>query len=173
MALELNFWIQIAFFLVPMYFANSSAVLLAGKTPMDFGKKLPDQQRMFGSGKTWRGFIGGIVMGTIAGWSIFFVFPQYASLFSPYYFWLAPLIAFGALMGDLAGSFLKRRLFLPSGSPTPGLDQLDFVVGAYLLTAHWHIPTANELIVVAAFTVVTHLLSNYIAFWLKIKKVPW
>ncbi|MFH0714421.1 MAG: CDP-2,3-bis-(O-geranylgeranyl)-sn-glycerol synthase [Candidatus Diapherotrites archaeon] len=168
-----SFWIEVAFFLIPLYLANSSAVLLAGKTSMDFGKFLPDKQRILGSGKTWKGFLGGIIVGTAGGWIAYFLFPSFAAEFSPLYFWLVPLIAFGALLGDAAGSFLKRRLFIPSGAPTPVLDQLDFVIGAYAVTLAWHVPSAEELLVVLAFTLVTHIFSNYFAFWLKLKKVPW
>jgi len=39
------------------------------------------------------------------------------------------------MAGDMAASFLKRRLDRDRGQATPGLDQLDFVVGALVLAA--------------------------------------
>ena len=34
--------IKLLIYLAPMYFANSSAMLFGGKTPLDFGKKFSD-----------------------------------------------------------------------------------------------------------------------------------
>src|SRR3989304_2421031 len=39
-------------------------------------------------------------------------------------------LAIGALLGDLWGAFVKRRLHRPRGAKTTGLDQYDFVIGA-------------------------------------------
>ena len=56
------FWIM-----VPAYVANAGAVPFGGGTPVDFGKCAKDGRRYLGDGKTWRGLIGGIVVGILFG----------------------------------------------------------------------------------------------------------
>ena len=67
--------LKLLLFLAPMYFANSSAMLLGGKTPIDLGKNFFDGKPIFGKGKTFRGFFFGIAMGTIAAFSLSLIFP--------------------------------------------------------------------------------------------------
>src|SRR5207245_9121927 len=55
----------------------------------------------------------------------------------------AAVLASGALLGDLTGAFLKRRMHKPRGAKAPVLDQYDFVVGALLLSLTipwWSVP---------------------------------
>jgi len=47
--------------------ANSAAAALGGGTPIDFGKVCSDGRRVFGDGKTYRGFFGGVLCGILAG----------------------------------------------------------------------------------------------------------
>jgi CDP-2,3-bis-(O-geranylgeranyl)-sn-glycerol synthase len=170
-------WINIALFLIPAYIANASAMvvgmLLKSKTSLDFGIMLPDGQPLLGKGKTWKGTVSGIVFGTLAAAVVFFLFPKEASSIANNYVIAGFLISLGAILGDLAGSFIKRRLMIKSGSPTPILDQLDFIVGGYLLLSLIYLPSAEEFLFVCVFTVITHIATNYIAFRLKLKKVPW
>lgn len=173
-----SFFIHILFLLIPLYVANGGAMLagiLFPTPPIDGGKKLPDGQFILGKGKTWSGTIGGIILGTLMGLLIqLLIQPTFemtgTALFYPLF---AFLIATGAIVGDMVGSFIKRRLLLASGSASPILDQLDFVVGAYLLTYAFYHPPALEVLVVCAFTIVSHTLSNYLAFKIGFKKVPW
>ncbi|MFA6036169.1 MAG: CDP-archaeol synthase, partial [Candidatus Micrarchaeia archaeon] len=60
---------------LPAYFANSSPVLLGGGAPVDLRRNFSDGRRIFGDGKTWRGLVGGIFVGTLAGVAL--------SLFAP------------------------------------------------------------------------------------------
>jgi CDP-2,3-bis-(O-geranylgeranyl)-sn-glycerol synthase len=85
----------------------------------------------------------------------------------------------GALVGDLLGSFTKRRLGLKRGAPLPLVDQLDFVGGAWLLlfvvARAWFIETFSVeiIITVIIITPVLHLFTNYIGFKIGKKRVPW
>ena len=81
-------------FILPAYIANSTPVIFGGGTPMDFGRKAWDRKRCLGDGKTWRGFIAGIAMGTLAGAAIA------GLLGNNFYVWLGFLLSFGALAGD-------------------------------------------------------------------------
>ena len=44
------------------------------------------------------------------------------------------LIPLGALLGDLTGAFIKRRLGIQPGGLLPIVDQIDFVVGAVVFS---------------------------------------
>lgn len=116
-------------YILPAYFANASPVLVGGGRPIDGGRVWRDGRRLLGDGKTWRGFIGGVLIGTLVGIVQYFITPDfYGSLETAVK--LAFLLSFGALIGDLVGSFIKRRANLPRGYPAIGLDQLGFLISA-------------------------------------------
>ncbi len=163
----------IILYLAPMYFANSSAMLLGGKTPIDLGKKFPDGNRIFGAGKTFRGFFFGTAVGTAVAFIINYFFPQQSVMLTPNYPLLGFLLALGAILGDLAGSFIKRRMGMEAGKPAFLLDQLDFVAGAVVLGLPLYIPGIFALAIIALVTLFVHRLSNYLAYRIKLKKVPW
>jgi CDP-2,3-bis-(O-geranylgeranyl)-sn-glycerol synthase len=82
----------------------------------------------------------------------------------------------GALLGDLAGSFIKRRLGLPAGRPSWLLDQLPFVLAA--LAAAWLMGASFAfspipLIFLLVLTIVLHRGANAFAHASGLKKVPW
>jgi CDP-2,3-bis-(O-geranylgeranyl)-sn-glycerol synthase len=80
--------------------------------PLDLGCVLRDGERLFGSHKTWRGLIAGVLACALAAqlsgvaWTIG--------------------AGFGAasLLGDAASSAIKRRLQLSPGVEVLGLDQI-------------------------------------------------
>ncbi|MEM3712529.1 MAG: CDP-2,3-bis-(O-geranylgeranyl)-sn-glycerol synthase [Thermoproteota archaeon] len=148
-------------FFLPAYIANASALIFKGRRPMDFGKTFLDGKPIFGSGKTFRGFFLGITMGTLAG--VLIGAPVSLSF----------LTSLGALIGDLLGAFVKRRLSMRPGDPAPVLDQFDFILGATLLSESWVYLDPRSIIMVMALTPLIHLISNLVAFLLRIKKVPW
>ena len=81
------------------------------------------------------------------------------------------ILAFGALLGDAVGSFIKRRLGISSGKPAPFLDQLDFVIMSLLLIS-FIVPLSIDFVLIIAFiTLILHLSSNTIAYLLGIKDV--
>jgi len=83
---------------------------------------------------------------------------------------LSPL---GALMGDLAGAFLKRRLAIAPGGLLPVVDQVDFVVGAILFSLPLSIITLELAVAMLIITPPIHLLTNFLAYKLKLKSTPW
>jgi CDP-2,3-bis-(O-geranylgeranyl)-sn-glycerol synthase len=153
-------------FIFPAYIANAIPVLAGGGIGMDFGKNLPDGRPVFGRNKTFRGFVAGLAAGTIAGLAESYLF-DYASTFGF-------LVSLGALMGDLTGAFLKRRLNIQPGGLLPVVDQIDFIVGAILFSLLLPMPLNWELYVaVLIITPPVHLLTNYAAYRLKLKSNPW
>jgi len=189
-------------FILPAYFANSFPVNVSkiealkkyGK-PIDGGRTFMGV-RLLGDGKTWRGFFAGIIAGTFAGipQALFqndveillssllrmqVILPQMS-------FELAFMLSLGAIMGDLTGSFVKRRTGLKQGDPAPLLDQLDFVFGAIFLAWLWYcisfarwngvfeeMITYDRFFVIVVITPGIHVLGNVIAWLWKLKKEPW
>lgn len=152
-------------FIFPAYCANAAPVLGGGGPTIDFGKKFLDGKPIFGANKTFRGFFFGLAIGASVG-LVECLLLGYPLLFSL----LTPL---GALLGDLAGAFLKRRLNLAPGSLLPIVDQIDFVVGALLFSLPLNLVTANLAVAVLLITPPIHLLTNFAAYKLKLKKNPW
>jgi CDP-2,3-bis-(O-geranylgeranyl)-sn-glycerol synthase len=152
-------------FIFPAYCANAAPVIAGGGQPMDFGKNFLDGKRVFGKNKTFRGFFFGLAVGVAIGLVEFALF-GYPFLFSV----LTPL---GALLGDLAAAFLKRRLGIAPGGLLPIIDQVDFVVGALLFSLPLAIVSWELAAAVIIITPPIHLLTNYVAYKLKLKKNPW
>jgi CDP-2,3-bis-(O-geranylgeranyl)-sn-glycerol synthase len=143
-------------------------VIAGGGSPMDFGKNFLDGKRVLGNNKTFRGFFFGWAIGIFVGLveGIVFGFANYSLLFSI----LTPL---GALVGDLTGAFLKRRLNIAPGGLLPVVDQVDFVVGAVLFSLPLAIVYWELAVAVLIITPPIHLLTNFLAYKLKLKNNPW
>jgi CDP-2,3-bis-(O-geranylgeranyl)-sn-glycerol synthase len=151
---------------VPTYCTNGAPVIFGGGRPIDFGRSFPDGERIFGDHKTIYGFVSGLVVGFVV------------ALFESYFvswdsFVVAILASLGALLGDLAGAFVKRRFKIKPGAPLPGVDQLDFVVGAILLVSTVFQITAGSLLIVILVTPPIHLLTNIGAHLLRLKSNYW
>lgn len=166
-------------FILPAYIANAFPVIFGGGLPIDMGKKFPDGKPIFGSHKTVRGFIVGLIAGILTSIGQTFVL-RYNTLpdfVLPFQFnvLIGSMIALGALVGDLIHSFVKRRMGLVEGSPLPVADQLDFVVGAILFSLSVSVPHLSlyTVVIVVLITLPTHLLTNFIAYMLGVKKTPW
>jgi CDP-2,3-bis-(O-geranylgeranyl)-sn-glycerol synthase len=152
-------------FIFPAYCANAAPVIAGGGRPMDFGKTFFDGKPIFGKNKTFRGFFFGLAVGVTVG-LVECVFFDYPFLFSV----LSPL---GALLGDLTGAFLKRRLGIAPGGLLPIVDQVDFVVGAILFSLPLAIIYWELGVAVIIITPPIHLLTNFLAYKLKLKNNPW
>jgi CDP-2,3-bis-(O-geranylgeranyl)-sn-glycerol synthase len=152
-------------FIFPAYCANAIPVITGGGYPIDFGKKFFDRKPIFGKNKTFRGFFSGLIVGTAVGLleSWFFNYPLSFGL----------LLSLGALFGDLAGAFLKRRLGMAPGDLLPVMDQVDFVLGAILFSLPLQILDLNLAITVLIITPPIHLLTNFAAYKLDLKSNPW
>ena len=153
-------------FIFPAYCANGTPVLAGGGAKMDFGKNFVDGKRIFGNNKTFRGFFFGWAIGMLVGSIEYVVFPGFPVLFIV----LTPL---GALLGDLAGAFLKRRLDIAPGSLLPVVDQIDFVVGALVFALPLMIVYWQLAVTVLLITPPIHLFTNFVAYKMKLKRHPW
>jgi len=174
--------------MLPALVPNSAAVLFGGGTPMDFGRSW-NGKRLLGDGKTWRGFFGGAMTGVFLGLLLIGLselageeatwgygsFPQSVVVVG--------CLAFGSMVGDSVGSFLKRRLGLERGGKAPVLDQYNFVAGAVVFVLlgdnQWffeHYIDGNAIWGLVAFLVVVPVLHrgvNIIGYRIGRKDVPW
>ncbi len=155
---------QLFFWLVPAYVANSSATLskfFPKRHPVDGGRVWSDGRRILGDGKTWEGLLIGTVVGALVGWPVFALL---GLDYNPI------LISFGALLGDIVGSFAKRRVGLPRGAEAPLIDQLDFMFGALALGGP--VPAAYSALFFL-ITPVVHRTANIIGYLIGVKNEPW
>ena len=169
------FWIMI-----PAYVPNSAAALFGGGTPIDLGRTFSDGRRIFGDGKTYRGLFGGILSGVFVGLIEIGAAAAFSLDALPLQTYLSiTLLATGALLGDLAKSFLKRRLGKERGESWFLADQYDLVIGSFLLVLMFDpswlsgnitLPIAVWIIVM---TPLLHRAVNIIGYYIGVKEVPW
>ncbi|MDH5440962.1 MAG: CDP-2,3-bis-(O-geranylgeranyl)-sn-glycerol synthase [Candidatus Bathyarchaeota archaeon] len=159
------------YYIFPAYCANAAPVLFGGGHPMDFGRKFIDGKPIFGRNKTIRGFIAGLLIGTLVGWAQETLAPNIGLEKGSVL--LGFSLSLGALFGDLIGSFVKRRLDLKPGASFPVSDQIDFVLLALLFSLPVKPPTFLYAVLIIALTLPIHLLANVIAYLIRVKKRPW
>ena len=173
------------YFMLPAYVANLSGLAFGGGTPVDGGKNFSDGRRIIGNGVTWKGCINGTILGTVVGIVLGIIGTYFGDLSAltggvvDLHVYgnviggliLGFLMAFGALLGDAVGSFIKRRIGLQSGEPAPIMDQLDFVLGALILSLLVVRISWELFIIIALISLILHLGSNTVAYLLGIKDV--
>lgn len=142
-------------FILPAYVANATPVILGGGARIDGGKHFIDERPIFGAGKTIRGFLTGLIIGSLVGAVQGFVVGEPCT-----YFMVGLLLALGALLGDLAGSFIKRRAGIRQGGAAPGLDQLSFLIVALLLALPIVAPSWETVIILILITPPIHFATN-------------
>ncbi|MEM0272519.1 MAG: CDP-2,3-bis-(O-geranylgeranyl)-sn-glycerol synthase [Thermoprotei archaeon] len=171
------------YYLLPAMVANGAPVLVKRGHPIDHGVNLRDGKRIFGDGKTVEGFLFGVFSGTVISYGEY-VFNRHLSQLL-----IGVSLSIGALIGDLVGAFIKRRLGLPRGHPAPLLDQLDFVLGAYFVSGAFNYIVGNNFtvfgdmippllqlqIVITSLYIIPliHLAANIGAYILRLKQTPW
>jgi len=151
-------------FILPAYCANAIPVIIGGGKPLDLGKNYKDGRRIFGENKTFRGFFSGLIIGSLVGIA--------ENLFFGYPILFGFITSLGALTGDLVKSFFKRRIGLKPGKMLPVADQLDFVLGATLFSFLLMPPTLEVFITIIIITPPVHLITNFLAYLLKLKSHP-
>jgi CDP-2,3-bis-(O-geranylgeranyl)-sn-glycerol synthase len=177
----------VIYFMLPAYIANVSALVFGGGKPLDFGRNFRDGRRIIGNGVTWRGTIIGTLIGTFIGIIQGSISTYYGSVFNlipgiiiiqgpiPASILQGAVIGLflggGALIGDAAGSFIKRRVGIERGKAAPFLDQLDFVIGALVFASLIVFIPLNMIIFILIISIVLHLLTNIIAYLIGMKDV--
>lgn len=168
-------FLELIYLFLPGYLANASPPIIAKlpllrrwNTPLDFGKSW-NGTKLLGNNKTVRGVVMGVLLGGLA-----FVVQKYwlsAVITTPHIlytslpWWYGFLFALGAiLVGDCGESLLKRRLGVAPGKPWLPFDQLDYTVGAFLLTFWLWWPGWPSFLLLllfnAALTVSSHIIGH-------------
>lgn len=168
--------------MLPAYLPNNVAVLAGGGPPIDGGRTWRGT-RLLGDGKTWRGTGIGTIVGIVAALGLNSVRATVTPIvgfglpmFPPV---AAVTLAVGAMIGDIAASFLKRQTGRNRGEPFPVVDQLDFVAGALvatlIVTPAWFYATFTPgiLVAVVVLTPVLHITTNGGAYLLGLKNEPY
>lgn len=158
--------------MLPAYFANMAPVFMskfniAGlKRPIDGGRVAWDGNRLTGDGKTWQGIVFAVIYGAIVG-GILSLWGLKSSIL------IGAVIGFGAIFGDLVGSFTKRRLKLKRGQNAGLLDSMDFIVFAILAALPFYNFELRQILLLLIINPILHRSANIIGYVLKLKDVPW
>ncbi len=168
--------------MLPAYIPNNVAVLAGGGRPIDGGRTWRGD-RLLGDGKTWRGTSGGIAAGVVVATALNLLEPAVSARFGlsfPAFPIRASLaLPLGAMLGDMGASFVKRQTGRERGAPFPGVDQLDFAVGALVVTGlvapQWFLGTFTlpVLLAIIVITPVLHVLTNVIGYVIGVKQEPY
>lgn len=174
---------QLFYFFLPVALANMAPVIFKNyfrslAIPIDAGKKIGNVE-IFGSHKTWRGFI----LGCMLGGALYCVQYFLAVNFTPFNYipfdylsapwWFGFLFAFGAMMGDLIKSFFKRRLHITPGQTWFPFDQTDFLVGSTIVLALFFPVLWYYWLLILGIGLFLHIVLNRLGYWLKLKNTPW
>ena len=162
-----NYIVLSILYYLPALVANGSAPFVKNGSPIDFRKNFVDGRRILGDGKSFEGLIVALTFGTTAGAIL-------AKFLGKGWIEISFVESLFAMIGDMIGAFIKRRLGLERGARALGLDQLDFVLGATLALFILKV-TLNiyEFLSIAVIAFILHIFTNNIAYRLKIKSVPW
>jgi CDP-2,3-bis-(O-geranylgeranyl)-sn-glycerol synthase len=174
-------------FLLPAGLANVTPIVLAKLPllrgwdwPLDCGRTFRGRP-LLGSHKTWRGVIGGMIVSTLVFWLQVYAYNHttwgknwssqidYASL--PVLL-IGPLFGLGALGGDALKSFFKRQVGHASGEPWIPFDQLDYIIGALLVTAPFVSLGFGQYVWVFVIWLGMHLLASYAGWLIGFKERP-
>jgi hypothetical protein len=135
--------------------------------PIDRGTRLRGRP-LFGPNKTYRGVIA-VGLGAAAGYSLQGLFPQLqAPGLRSIPLSLLPLFGFllgvAGMLSELPNSLFKRQLGVVSGGSGSGwlapalyvLDQVDFLLGAWLVVWPWVSPSWSRVLWSVGFVLVVH-----------------
>jgi CDP-2,3-bis-(O-geranylgeranyl)-sn-glycerol synthase len=152
--------------------ANKIPGLKNWKTPLDFGKRWRGKQ-LFGSNKTWRGVITGMVMAGLVA-MLQYSFGPHAITSSSLIIsaLLGMIMGVGALLGDAVESFFKRQIGIKPGNSWFPFDQLDYIVGGLLAIYPFVRPPFILMIWIVGVYFGLHLIVSYIGYLLKFKDKP-
>jgi len=133
----------------------------AFKLAVDLGQKLPDNRRVFGSSKTWRGIFAAILTTTVAA-LLYGYAPETGMLIATY-----------AMFGDLFSSFIKRRMSMQPSSMVPFLDQVpESLFTALMMMDVFDLDAMAVMLLVLTFVILELALSHILYKW-GIRKKPY
>lgn len=169
--------LDLLFTLIPAMMANMTPVVLARlkvfetvAKPVD-GRLLIHGQPLFGAHKTWRGLVGGVIVGLFTAFVLLMLHNTMRlsslGLFSEdEYVYRSFLMSVGAMVGDLMESFAKRRLSIDPGNVWFPYDFVDYPLGAILFSGLFVRCTLTDvLLLVILAAIVTPLFNSLMQRW--------
>lgn len=127
--------------LLPAMIANMTPVLIKMKY-----WNTSINESTFGKNKTWRGFLGAIVIGTLS----YFILEKFNFIDSVndsnLIIFIGFLFSFGAIGGDLIKSFLKRKMGINPGENWMPWDQIDYILGMIIMTYFIYQYTFSQIV---------------------------
>jgi CDP-2,3-bis-(O-geranylgeranyl)-sn-glycerol synthase len=173
-------------FLLPAAAANAAPIFAAAipvlkrfDAPIDAHHKFRGH-RIFGSHKTWRGIIAGIIVASFVLWLqqvmfIYFGWAQYLAGqvdYAQLSLLLGPMFAIGALGGDAIESFFKRQHNVRSGGSWIPFDQIDYIIGAVLISLFFVRLHPLDYFWIFVIWFLAHIVGSYVGYRLGLKKEP-
>lgn len=129
--------------------------------PLDAGKRLSDGRPLFGASKTVRGVLLALITTPLA--AVLLGLDGQTGL----------LIGAFAMLGDLASSFVKRRLGMPSSSQAFGLDQIPESLLPLLAVRGRLALTGTEITFLVGAFLVLELLVSRVLFKFRLRDQPY
>ena len=160
--------LQAFWLFLPAALANMTPVFLRELKLLHF----PIHKELLGHHKTVKGFIFGVIVAIIAVYIQKFISYPYAIIdySSANLLLLGFLLGAGALGGDAVESFVKRRLRIKPGKSFAPWDQLDWIIGAVILTSFYINIELKLAITAVVLFALLHPITNLIGYHLGIKK---
>ena len=131
--------VKMIWLMLPAYLANPAAAIgvkrKAKSIPIDFELSYKGK-RILGDGKTYRGFFSGVIFGILVALAQNTINRQFFHNTMPFFNIASTVtLPFGAMLGDLTASFIKRRIGFERGQAWPFVDQLPILLaGAWIIT---------------------------------------
>ncbi|MDP7506729.1 MAG: CDP-2,3-bis-(O-geranylgeranyl)-sn-glycerol synthase [Candidatus Woesearchaeota archaeon] len=169
------------YLMLPAYFANMAPIICKKikflNVPVDFNEKL-EGKPIFGRNKTYRGLLAGVIFAVIIAFIQFLLsrFNFFSSIsILDYSEWhiIGFLLGLGALVGDMAESFIKRRLNIKPGKSFIPFDQTDYAIGALIFISILNRLELNFIFITIALSFMLHIIVNHLSFLFKIRKSRW
>ena len=165
--------------MVPIFAAHIPG-LKRFNQPIDFGAVYRGK-RVFGSHKTWRGLVCGIVAAILTLWLQQILVANVdwvARLASEVDYAALPtivvgaLFGFGALAGDAVESFFKRQRGVAPGEGWFPFDQTDYIIGGALAVSPFMRLEFGQYAILILLWLAVHVVASYIGYLLKLKERP-
>jgi len=149
------------------------------KKPVDFGLKFRGK-RLFGKNKTWRGVVAGIILAIIVvliqKWLFqceFFRNISFIQYNKVNILLLGLLFGLGAMVGDLAESFVKRQVGIKPGKMFIFWDQTDWVIGSLVFVSFYLLISLEVWVISILLFFLLHIIVKHIGFFLKLEDKKW
>lgn len=160
--------------------------------PMDAGKILADGKRLFGQNKTWKGFMGMVLFGSLAQlfWGLILKTTPSLESLNLFYkvfansilnnLWIGFLLGLAYVVFELPNSFMKRRLEIKPGKTAVNhlkwffifIDQADSLLGCALVVAVLVPISWTQFFGFIILGAGTHVVVNLLLYCFKLRKNP-